>query len=80
MALRAEDVYERYVKMLTKDEQQRLCELLNTQLASSIENPAKFWRDFAGIAPYPLAGEDAQAWLSRSRREDDEHRMLNVEE
>jgi hypothetical protein len=30
--------------------------------------------DFAGLAPYPLCGEDAQAWLSRTRREDDEHR------
>jgi len=31
-----------------------------------------------GIAPHLLAGEDAQAWVSRSRREADEHRERKV--
>jgi hypothetical protein len=26
------------------------------------------WLDVAGSAPYPLFGEDAQAWVSRTRR------------
>ncbi|WP_196521730.1 hypothetical protein [Nostoc sp. WHI] len=27
-----------------------------------------------GMASYPLLGEDAQEWVSRTRREGDEHR------
>ncbi len=32
------------------------------------------WRDIRGLMPYPLVGEDAQTWVSRTRRESDEHR------
>ncbi len=32
------------------------------------------WRDIRGLIPYPMVGEDAQAWVSRTRRESDEHR------
>ena len=32
------------------------------------------WEDFAGGAPSPLCGEDAQEWVSRTRRESDEGR------
>ena len=32
------------------------------------------WSDLAGAAPYPLMGEDAQAWVTRTRREGDEAR------
>lgn len=35
---------------------------------------APTWSDICGAAPYPLADEDAQAWISRSRRGSDEHR------
>ena len=32
------------------------------------------WADLAGMLPYPALGEDAQAWVTRTRREGDEHR------
>lgn len=32
------------------------------------------WRDIRGMATYPLLAEDAQAWVSRTRREGDEAR------
>ena len=32
------------------------------------------WSDLKGMAPYPMMGEDAQDWVSRTRREGDEHR------
>ncbi len=32
------------------------------------------WMGLCGIAPYPMAGEDAQAWVSRNRREGDAQR------
>ena len=36
--------------------------------------PRRRWREICGVAPYPLVGEDAQAWVSRTRRESDDHR------
>lgn len=30
------------------------------------------WLSVAGAAPYPLTGEDAQAWVIRTRQEGDE--------
>jgi len=32
--------------------------------------------DLAGSAPYPLCGEDAQQWVTRTRRESDEARAI----
>jgi hypothetical protein len=32
------------------------------------------WLEIAGSAPHPLPGEDAQDWVTRTRREGDEHR------
>jgi hypothetical protein len=32
------------------------------------------WSDLKGMAPYPMMGEDAQEWVSRTRREGDEDR------
>jgi hypothetical protein len=35
------------------------------------------WEDYAGSAPYPLCGEDAQEWVTRTRQESDEGRGLS---
>jgi len=32
------------------------------------------WSEAAGIATYPLVGEDAQQWVTRTRQEGDEER------
>ena len=32
------------------------------------------WSEIEGAANFPLAGEDAQAWVTRTRREGDERR------
>jgi hypothetical protein len=32
------------------------------------------WREIRGSVPYRLCDEDAQAWVSRSRQESDDHR------
>jgi hypothetical protein len=34
------------------------------------------WEDLAGTAPYPLCGEDAQEWVSRTRQEADDRRKI----
>lgn len=36
--------------------------------------PRRKWSEIRGIVRYPLTGGDAQAWVSRTRRESDEQR------
>lgn len=36
--------------------------------------PARSFREIRGALPYPAFGEDAQEWVSRTRREGDERR------
>ena len=43
--------------------------------AETTANPVIEWEAYAGSAPYPLCGEDAQEWVSRSRSESDEVRQ-----
>lgn len=66
--------YEQVVALavqLPVEDQQRLAQRL---LASSQQSPGqrRSLMEFRGAAPYPLCGEDAQAWVSRTRREWDE--------
>jgi hypothetical protein len=49
--------------------------LMQNARAALETDPTRYsWLDVAGIAPYPLAGEDAQAWVSRNREESDRDR------
>jgi hypothetical protein len=41
--------------------------------AAIVQQKAR-WSDLKGLAPYPMMEEDAQEWVSRTRREADEHR------
>jgi hypothetical protein len=75
----ATDVLEELIKRaesLTPDEQLRLIAHLAEKARQAYQPPPlrRQWREICGAAPYPLLGEDAQAWVSRTRREGDEHR------
>ncbi len=62
---------------LSPEDRLRLLE----HLSRSVSPPGKThrqWREIQGAAPYPLLGEDAQAWVSRTRREGDEHRQSQM--
>jgi hypothetical protein len=41
-------------------------------------SPKQKISDFRGIAKYPMLGEDAQTWVSRTRREGDESRSSGL--
>jgi hypothetical protein len=64
------------VDELTLDEKLALASHLIQQArhANGEEKPSLKWSDIHGAAPYPLTGEDAQAWVTRTRRESDESR------
>ncbi len=54
-----------------------MLEHLVKQIKQSVAVPAKLKHklsEFRGIAKYPLLDEDAQEWVSRTRREGDEDR------
>jgi len=61
---------------LTADEQMLLAARLveRARQAQARSGHTARWGDLYGRAAGPLAGEDAQAWVSRTRREADEHR------
>jgi hypothetical protein len=64
------------VDKLKSDEQLFLISYIVNKLQSNYQEPQphRKWREICGSVPYPLFGEDAQAWVSRTRHEDDEKR------
>ena len=58
---------------LSPDEQMDLIAYLveKARQAYHAAAPRRWWREIYGAAPHPLLGEDAQAWVSRTRREGD---------
>ncbi|HEX5732007.1 MAG TPA: hypothetical protein VF131_04150 [Blastocatellia bacterium] len=57
---------------LSADQQLELAVLLIEQARKKSASPRRKWLDVIGAAPYPLAGEDAQEWVTRSREDDTE--------
>jgi len=68
----------REAEQLPRDEQLRLIERLVTRLRMRPESDEDRPRleDLAGTAPYPMCGEDAQEWVSRTRQEADDRRKV----
>jgi hypothetical protein len=63
----------REAEQLSREEQWRLVEdmLVRLRVQESAGATRPRWADYAGRAPYPMCGEDAQAWVSRTRAEAD---------
>jgi len=69
-----DELYEQAIKRLSTPEQLRLVERIARDLSSALpeEQETRYdWMSVRGIAPGLLGGEDAQAWVSRSRHEAD---------
>jgi type II secretory pathway pseudopilin PulG len=54
---------------LSADEQLTLASRLIEQARRKSQPAHRRWLDAVGLAPYPLVGEDAQAWVTRTRQE-----------
>ena len=64
---------------LSADEQLMLAMRLIDRVrqgAPAQPKPQRKWSDMQGAFTHPLAGEDAQAWVTRTRHEGDERRDL----
>jgi hypothetical protein len=68
----------REIESLSADEQRELAERLARQGTSPSSAEAPKWADIRGSAEYPMMGEDAQAWVTRTRREADERRSQSL--
>lgn len=65
---------------LSDEEQLELMMRLLERFRFKIARPKyRSWLEIAGMAPYPLLDEDAQEWVSRTRREGDERRAKQWE-
>lgn len=67
-----DELYEIARQLPVKDRLE-LVERIAHDLSTTVAPPEErySWLDIAGIAPDLLAGEDAQEWVSRSRRDAD---------
>jgi hypothetical protein len=66
----------RRAERLSPEDRQRLLEHLSHSVSTGRVH--RQWREIRGEAAYPLLGEDAQTWVSRTRREGDEHRQSQL--
>jgi hypothetical protein len=66
----------REMEKLTSDEQLKLAAKLIewARRGATVIRPSRRWLDLMGAAPYPMMGEDAQAWVSRTRQEGNDER------
>ncbi len=63
---------------LPPDQQQEALDYLEfLQYKRGHQRPRRKWREIMGAATEPLTGEDAQAWVSRTRQETTEHRATH---
>lgn len=65
-------------EQLSADEQlmlaMRLIERVRQGAPAQPKPQQSKWSDMHGVFAHPLAGEDAQAWVTRTRQEGDERR------
>lgn len=72
-----EEIIEK-VDLLTVEEQLSLIAALAEKARASAvvrSDSGRTWSDLKGMLPYPACGEDAQAYIARSRRESDKNRL-----
>jgi len=64
------DLYKQHIQNLSTSEMEELINLIQSDLRQKVEI-CRRWEEIAGAASFPLVGEDAQQWVSQSRREGD---------
>ncbi|MBI1747043.1 MAG: hypothetical protein HYR55_10705 [Acidobacteria bacterium] len=78
----AKQFYERIVNLLPANERRRLVEIfvhhLTDQHAEAASPKRRRWRVIRGMVTYPMCGEYAQKWVSRTRHEADEPREIQL--
>lgn len=63
------EIYENVIRDLPEDDQRELAETICRHLGKRTAKPRITWREMRGRIPVNSMGEDAQDWVSRTRRE-----------
>jgi hypothetical protein len=77
MTLDAVDDLLKRAARLTPDERLLVAQRLLEEVQNENRPPRKktlIWSQLSGMLPYPAFGEDAQAYISRTRRDDTQRR------
>jgi hypothetical protein len=71
-SLALEKLYASHIQSLSLIDRLQLVELIVKRVIPMAEKPVsrRRWLELRGAAAYPLLGEDAQQWVSRTRQED----------
>ena len=73
-----EELLQEARKLAPEEQLQLVASLVSTIREQYPTKSSSRWSDLRGTAPYPLAGEDAQEWISRTRQEDDDMRAQQL--
>ena len=73
-----EELLQQARKLTPEEQLQLVASLVNTIREQYTTKSGSRWSDVRGTAPYPLAGEDAQEWVSRTRQEGDDLRAQQL--
>ena len=68
----------RQAERLSPDEQLSLAAYLVERAGQASSPPRRKWREIRGLARPSLFDEDAQTYITRTRREADEHRASTL--
>jgi len=86
-----QELYDQYVRLLPPEERRELVYLAlrglepeaglatvssPAEAGSAQARPQRLWREIAGLGRDCMVVDDAQAWVSRTRRESDNRREL----
>jgi hypothetical protein len=76
MALQNIDQLLKRARKLTPSERLLLANRLIREVRNDVpaHKTRRKWKDALGLLPYPALGADAQIYISRARREDDDRR------
>jgi hypothetical protein len=77
MALQSIDQLLKRARKLTPSERLLLANRLIQEVRNDMptNKPSRKWKDALGLLPYPALGVDAQLYISRARRADDDGRV-----
>lgn len=72
----AEEIYLQIKSLPAREQLQLVEKVVHDLAAQSAEGtwPRRRWSEIRGLVAYPMYGEDAQDWVSRTRREADGRR------
>jgi hypothetical protein len=72
-----QELMQRSTELNNSEKLELISHLANSvRVGEEVQRSHYRWSDIEGALPYPIVGEDAQEWVTRSREESDERLSL----